>query len=250
VRVFIPPGSHRLVKRLHLCVLQARHRVFVSDQPLCRLIVITYLFVLFIVTFTHSRTQPTIWSAAICSVPWFTRGESDARGDVSCRPDEKNDSQQFSYLNKGDVDAPPDLPQKADGQGELPLWARRLHVRRGIDPPFAASSLTTPSARGSSATATAPAPLPSAPTQQSKLAQPHGSRFIERFQESNFEPPVPWWETPAQYGLQFTPHTEVFPHKVDDHDSPIPLPHLSEWIRADAVPRIDAHVSTPPVTFP
>jgi hypothetical protein len=75
------------------------------------------------------------------------------------------------------------------------------------------------------------------------MAQPDASRFIERFRESQLQPSASWWETPAQYGLQLTPHAEVFPRKVDDHDVPIPLPRLSEWIRADAVRGIDVHTS-------
>jgi len=196
---------------------------------------LTYLFVLFITTFAHSHTRPAIWSLTVCSVPWFTR----------CRPDdldEKNDPQQYCCPKRGDIEAPFDVP-KSNGHGGQPLWAQRLHIRRGVDKPFAPNKNTT-SSQSSPTAATMPLLPPDAPTQQSKLAQPEGSRFIERFRESQLQPPASWWERPSQYGLQFTPYAEVFPHKIDDHDLPIPLPSLSEWIRADAIGGINAHTPT------
>lgn len=194
---------------------------------------LSYLFVLFITTVAHLRTQPDIWSLTVCSVPWFGRCKPDAHWDMSC---EKNESQQCCCSKKGDVEALSEIPQNNDGKGVQPPWAQRLHIRRGVDKPFA--SVTS---SHSSPTNTLLPPPPDAPTQQSRLAQPEGSRFVERFQESQLQPSASWWETPAQYGLPFTPHAEVFPRKVDDHDLPIALPRLSEWIRADAVHGIDVH---------
>jgi len=224
----------------------ASSSLMVPSAWLSTFTLLTYLFVLFCSTFAHWSTRPAIWSATVISVPWFTQCKSDAHGGVTCHPSDKNNSQQCCCLKKGDIETPFDIPKKGNGHGQQPPWAQRLHIRRGVDKPFAQNTSTSSntSNRSSPTTATVPLPPPSAPTQQSKLAQPEGSRFIERFQELNVQPSAPWWETPSQYGLQLTPHTEVFPRKVDDHDLPILLPRLSGWIRADAVRRTNIH--TPP----
>jgi len=202
---------------------------------------LTYLFTLFITTASHMRAQPGIWSLAVSSVPWFTRCNPDAHPE---------DSHQCHCSKKGDIEAPSDIRQVGVGPGAQPPWAQRLHIRRGVDRPFAPNKSTssTSSSQSSPDTDTVPLlPPPDAPTQQSRLSQPEGSRFIERFQESQLQPSAPWWETPSQY-VQFTPHTDVFPRKIDDHDLPIPLPRLSKWIRADAVRGIN--IRKPPRVSP
>ncbi|KAJ3501997.1 hypothetical protein NLJ89_g9086 [Agrocybe chaxingu] len=93
-------------------------------------------------------------------------------------------------------------------------------TRRGVDTPFARPSGTT-SNRSS------PTLLPSIPS-RSATTGAAGSRFVEKFRESSI---LARSESPSHY--HYHAHTNSFPPSVEDFDKPIPLPSLSEWVRAD-----------------
>jgi len=164
----------------------------------------------------HKPMYPKIWSAPASSVDWFVHRTLQA--------DSLENDSWTRYL--GDIEASAGQKQRFDTIPALRIiekapWAQ--DIRRGVDDPFAVkaesdvaseSRSTTPSKLNA---ALPPLPLRVAP----KSA---GSRFIERFRES-----------------QITTRTgpTPFPHRVEDHDQPIPLPRWSKWVRADVTASTD-----------
>jgi len=123
--------------------------------------------------------------------------------------------------------------RRTDGCVKAP-WARSNNIRRGIDMPFKRQE--SPSTVRSS-TSTAIVRLPTMPL-DAQGRNTTCSRFIEKIRESHI---ITRSETPIQNGFHLTSRGDAFPSKVDDHNLPIPLPRLSEWIRADAVKGINVH---------
>lgn len=178
---------------------------------------------MFITGMAHIRLHPNIWMASIYSVEWF-KSPASYPTEKDGRTSDSNDDSWSRYM--GDVEA------SRNQCGHKAPWAR--NIRRGIDAPFERRDRSSSSPTSPSTTAT---PLPIAPlkVQPRSIA---GSRFIEKFRESQI---VSRSETPSQYGMHFSSRVDPFPPRVEDHDLPIPLPRLSEWIRADAIKGINVH---------
>ncbi|KAJ7098023.1 hypothetical protein B0H15DRAFT_823808 [Mycena belliarum] len=165
----------------------------------------------------HKPMYPEIWSASASSVDWFvhrtlnadslendswTRYLSDIESSAA-RKQRFAASQAFEST----TNERPALPEKAP-------WAQ--NIRRGVDEPFALKpEPDTPSEARSLNAALPPLPL-------RVKTKSVGSRFIERFRDSQMLPGGAKGTTP-------------FPQRVEDHDKPIPLPRWSSWIRADSV---------------
>ncbi|KAJ6630687.1 hypothetical protein B0H10DRAFT_2207733 [Mycena sp. CBHHK59/15] len=212
----------------------ASHAFLVPVAWLSTVCGIIYLAALTGAVLAHRPMFPGIWSAPAASVDWFVHRTLNAGGDGN---DDKEDSW-TRYLGEIESSAarkhkyggslPVDLEKGVhleDGQAEEKApWARQ-NVRRGVDDPFA---LRGDGASDSGATERQNAALPPLPLRvEAKGGKSAGSRFIERFRESRA----------LARGASTSP---VFAPGVADHDAPIPLPRLSEWIRADAL-RVDVH---------
>lgn len=175
------------------------------------------------------------------TVDWFNSSKAfqpQERADIWEEKPHEEENPYSRYLD--DIESTSSRKLKADiSATDIPApWARVNNVRRGVDPPFATrdgggmSTQTSPRSMGEKT-------LPLTPIymkmQSSKTAGTVGSRFIEKFRESRV---LSRSETPAQYGTHFM--TTDYPPVVD-HDLPIPLPRLSEWVRADALKGINVH---------
>lgn len=182
---------------------------------------------LFITTMVHMRQTPDIWSKTVYSVSWFNWSGNGALDDS----DKISDPDTWSrYMD--DIEASHKRLDLDEDSHKAP-WALARPIRRGLDEPFKKQTLSS----ASSTPRTYNTSLPIAPLKvQPRSAA--GSRFIEKFRESQV---ISRSESPTQFGLHFTGRVQPFPPRVDDHDLPIPLPRLSEWIRADAIKGINVH---------
>lgn len=175
-------------------------------------------------TMSHTQMCPDIWSETVFSVNWFNHRDTilslEKGGEMSA----------------SDIDgvmASKSCLKLSDDCEKAP-WAQGTNIRRGIDSPFKQPS---PLSSARSSRVTTPTSLPVAPL-RIQARSTAGSRFIEKFRESKI---LSRSETPSQYGLHFENRVAPFPPRVEDHDLPIPLPRLSEWIRADAINGINVH---------
>ncbi|KAK0450762.1 hypothetical protein EV421DRAFT_1774940 [Armillaria borealis] len=208
-------------------------------------LVLAYVFSLFVSAVTHSHEHSSIWSKSVYTVPWFRSTTPDASSDggsshtVAAKLGYGNDSWS-QYL--GDIASTGDRKRKV---AEKTHWADKTQIRRGVDDPFVKRSDDSTSANSSrrsseeisSPTFQSPRTPPAPPRAESK-PQSIGSRFIERFRESRV------LARPGQshFSMEsFMTSGGAFPRDVDDHDKPIPLPRLSEWMRADAKKGITVH---------
>ncbi|KAH7877559.1 uncharacterized protein C8R40DRAFT_1168287 [Lentinula edodes] len=199
---------------------------------LTSLTMLGYFFILFVSAMTHASFEEEIWTKPVCQVKWFGYTNSRLRSSDVSNPRElpglENDSW-ARYLDGIESSGvrkarhPVTDPEKAP-------WAS-THVRRGRDSPFRtpikredSDNSDTSSDSSFSLGARDSAPLPPLPlnVQVKGSKSVAGSRFIERFRES-------------QTLSRPTRPVIDFPHEVDDHDKPIPLTRLSQWIRADAI---------------
>jgi hypothetical protein len=178
----------------------------------------------------HKSMFSEIWSASAPSVDWFVHRKLDANnmesdswtrylGDI-----ESSAMRKQRFGNTSDCGTNATTDPKPNPYHEKAPWAQT--IRRGVDEPFTSR---TESDVASEARSVSPsklnAALPPLPLRVEAKSKSPGSRFIERFRESQ----VPVRPSP-RVGLPSTP----FPSAVDDHNMPIPLPRWSEWIRADA----------------
>jgi len=181
----------------------------------------TYFFVLFFTTVAHSRVQADIWHETVYAVQWFNehrvlktsvKSNEHSESDLVSRPNDLESSRQTI----------------SDDHEKAP-WARISDIRRGVDMPFEVQPVRT-------STSTAIIGLPIIPP-NAQGRETVGSRFIEKFRESQSASRS---QTPM-HGSPLMVHKDPFPSQVDNHDLPIPLPRLSEWIRADTVKGINVH---------
>ncbi|KAJ7470662.1 hypothetical protein FB451DRAFT_1136071 [Mycena latifolia] len=204
-----PPGSAPAIS--------ASHSFLVPAAWFTTVIAFIYVAGVIGAVMAHKPMYPAIWSVSASSVDWFVHRTLNA--------DNLEDDSWTRYLSDIESSAARKqrfAPSPAFGPmttSEKAPWA--LNIRRGVDEPFALKpeSDTASEARSAKLNAALP-PLPlRVETKEGKSA---GSRFIERFRESQMI------TRPAK-GV--TP----FPQGVEDHNKPIPLPRWSSWIRADSV---------------
>jgi hypothetical protein len=235
-------------------------------------IVTAYFLTLFGTTIVHMHTYPSIWSITVYTVPWFlspTPNESDSITQssphskrISPPSNQTHDSvivlhhlrDRFSKFDDVEdiIPEPILFPTKSSGMHPVPrqpsfnrpVWAQNAFPRRGLDIPFVRKEDTT-SIESDESTEMKAAPIGLA-APQPRPAQPR--RGIDQpFAKKADYPTVPvaaYGESTLQvphYDLRrLSPlerkHTvsPVFMHKVQDQDSPIPLPKVDEWIQADS----------------
>ncbi|KAJ3726136.1 hypothetical protein C8R42DRAFT_718371 [Lentinula raphanica] len=202
---------------------------------LSSLTMLGYFFVLFVSAMTHARYEEEIWTKPVCQVKWFGYTNSRLKSSDVSNPRQLPGFETDSWTRYLD-----DIESAGARKARYPIsdnekapWAP-TNVRRGRDSPFRgpikreySDSTDGSSESASSAGVRDSAPLPPLPLNiQVKGGKPvGGSRFIERFRESQT------LSRPTGPGSAAVD----FPHEVDDHDKPIPLTRLSQWIRADAV---------------
>jgi len=190
-----------------------------------------YFFVLFVTTMTHLQFEADIWTKPVHQVKWFGYANSRLKSSEISGPRGEDKDTWTKYLE--------DIESSGARKARNPLvdtekapWAPS-NVRRGRDQPFrnpmsrldsdtssSSESDSEPSSPDSSPrirpTFMPPLPLNIPVKGQNAGA---GSRFIERFRES---------QTISRPVVEF-------PHEIVDHDKPIPKPRLSQWIRADTL---------------
>lgn len=196
----------------------ASSSLLIPTAWLSSIIVFAHFMTLFMTAMFHVSAIPDIWSKTVYSVNWFSfEGCTKGKADPEAYPSDTC----ACYMKDIEATRPEEEETKAP-------WAKA--IRRGIDQPFKRSN---PTSAVSSPTTTATL-LPIAPlrVQCHSIA---GSRFIEKFRESSR---LSRSEAPSHYAAT---HPEPFPRHIENHDLPIPLPRLSEWIRADAIKGIDVH---------
>jgi len=181
---------------------------------------LTYFCVLIISALTHRRAFEDIWSQSPYEIDWFHQ-DGDKVSIVHPSAESKSHRVVDSWSRfMNDVECNPIKRKRAPSPVvDKAPWAENQKVRRGVDNPFARKPETTPQS-------TTP-PLRVQPKAASQdLASDH-SRFLERFCESRT---LSRPQTPSQLN-----RTARLPDPLHDHDLPIPLPKLSEWMRADAI---------------
>lgn len=212
--------------------------VLVPVTWLATFTLIAYCLTLAITTIMHAQTFHDVWSVSVYAVPWFGVNPPVAARkapitvlDISApMKDASADSEVSSRISREmpkpgeDVEAA--LPKISDPISvSLNLisapWAIGKLGRRGVDPPFATkdSDSSVPPAR----------PRPPRPG------------VVTRYFE------LSWFSRKSQ--VQPNPQTPggAFTRTPGNEDAPIPLPRLSEWIRADAAKGINVH-TIPPVS--
>jgi hypothetical protein len=211
----------------------------VSD--VCTHSVVTYFLALCVTSVAHWNTHPKIWSTTVYAAPWFSNTATEEKSsDLDSVPELKGTRDSWGRLwqvpeldvetgsTKGDTQKP----------NTRAPWSKNLTIRRGIDNPFRRKEPSSlPMLIIPPSTTLAPPPI--ARTTAVSKSPDTPSRFVEVFRKSDL-PPIPISkDSVSDYGLSVyyeeTPaeKNKTFPSGVVDHDQPIPLPRLSEWIRAD-----------------
>jgi hypothetical protein len=208
-----------------------------------------YFLVLFIAAATHAGAYPKIWSTTVYAIPWFdcaaattNTDDEDRKNASEQNPGDHASEHRSSWNNRSDQDNAEsgsinnaEAEAEAERTDELPKLPVRPSIRRGIDNPFRRQD------RPLSKRFIPPLRLnlsPEARMQRNGFARADGSRYAETLRNSRV-PASPSQSDMSYYGehgqLEGVPRVESFPTGVDDHEKPLPLPKLSEWIRADRV---------------
>jgi len=234
-------------------------------------VALAYFLSIFIATMAHKTTYPDIWKRTVYDVEWFGRPDQ--------APSQERVVHDFLHKRTSYVDDPfheyyEDVEASAvqkrhytlgDSVDEAAPWSA-LSIRRGVDPPFSRKqgsesghghehlpsnlSLSSPIFPTRTPLPQLPPlpPLPLSIPSRSATVATSGSRFVEKFRESGLLMRV---EDPGQYTAHYLSssspsnhaHTrsDSFPPSVVDVDQPIPLPRLSEWVRADGLKGMIVH---------
>ena len=179
-------------------------------------------------TMAHKDLYSDIWKRDIYGIVWFGRSNHFSKGNVTDHLD--HDPYVDHYKDIENSSARKRIyPISGPAKNAAP-WATNP-VRRGVDPPFSqqpTSTCSSPLVTASELT------LPSYPNKSAKTET--GSRFIEKFRESTV-----LTRSEEHFVTNYQVRKDQFPPSVLDVDAPIPLPRLSEWVKADAVRGISVH---------
>ncbi|KIK98843.1 hypothetical protein PAXRUDRAFT_627810 [Paxillus rubicundulus Ve08.2h10] len=228
----------------------ASSSLLVPVSWLATLIILTYCLTIYITSTAHATSLPSIWTTPVSAVPWF--GPIAAPSQLTAQKDSKAFSsssasdepcaitayiaerwEKLSGIERQSAPTGPILFSKGrqSVDSTRPAWARQEKARRGVDNPF---SRVPPAQEGR---ATIPLPPPRA--QPKEVVVPRDSHYVEVCRQSEMT------SLKNNSSSHSTPQTAtVFPNKISDPDVPIPLPRLSEWIRADAA-RGSVHTEPP-----
>ena len=203
--------------------------------------VLVYCLTICLTASAHVSSIPNIWTMPVSSVPWFS---CDSKVPAGLFPPEK-DPNTFARISSASGESCAVTRYITERWGKLngaerqsrspsspilfprghqsvdvtqPNWARQIEARRGVDVPFAKPP-SLPALR--KIQAIQPTPLPTALAKE--VVTPRDSHYVEVCRAS------------SDGRSSFTLHTPgLFPKGTSDPNLPIPLPHLSQWIRADA----------------
>ncbi|KAF9227530.1 hypothetical protein BS17DRAFT_389792 [Gyrodon lividus] len=244
-----PPMSCQMRSPWATC---ASSSLLVPVSWLGSLIILTYCLTIYITSVTHAPCLPSIWTTPVSAVPWFgpvatapapvdisqlaARKHSKAFSSSSSASEEscavtKYISEQWEKLSGIERQSEPTGPilfsrECRSVDSTRPAWARQQQARRGIDNPFPRPS----PAREEKPTVPSPPPRAHA----KEVAASRDSHYVEACRQSEM--------TTTNPCSALTPQTlTIFPNKIVNPDLPIPLPRLSEWIRADAARGITVH---------
>jgi len=177
----------------------------------------------------HKYLYSDIWGGSVYGVVWFGRsGNVTSRLTVDPYIDHYEDIENSSTRKR--------LYPIYDPIENIAPWATN-RVRRGIDPPFSRQP-TNCSTRSLPTGSTSDKSFPSYPNKSAKSDT--GSRFIEKFRESTL---LARSESVEHFVANYQARQDSFPPSVVDIDAPIPLPRLSEWVRADTLRGISVHTN-------
>ncbi|KAJ7046672.1 hypothetical protein C8F04DRAFT_1061313 [Mycena alexandri] len=212
--------------------LHAPHVLLIIVAWMTVAITVLYLLGLIGAVMLHKSMFPEIWSASALDIDWFVHRELNANSIQT----EDNDSwtrylgdiessavRKHRFRSTSDFGVSSNPQPSINTYPEKAPWAQ--NIRRGVDEPFSLRSESDTASDTTFVSGKLNAALPPLPLRVETKAKPAGSRFIERFRESQIT---------VRSSQQFTGPTTPFPSTIDDHNKPIPLPRLSEWIRADA----------------
>ncbi|KAF8844580.1 hypothetical protein BDN67DRAFT_725131 [Paxillus ammoniavirescens] len=225
----------------------ASSSLLVPASWLAALIILTYCLTISITSTAHATCLPSIWTTPVSAVPWFgpvaappqltAQKHSKALSASSSASEEScpitayiaERWQKLSGIERQSVPSGPILFLKGrqSFDSTRPAWARQEKARRGIDNPFSRVPPTIP--------------LPPPPrAQPKKVVVPRDSHYVEVCRQSEMN------KNNSSSNSISTPQTATaFPNKISNPDLPIPLPRLSEWIRADAARGVTVHAEPP-----
>jgi hypothetical protein len=205
--------------------------LLVPSTWLSSILSLAYFLALFVTIMAHKSIYPDIWKRTVYTIEWFGRpqerpsNEKIVRNFLENSPLSNEDPYRDYYEDIESTAARKIHYPIRDSIDQATPWGPT--VRRGIDHPF-----TRPmSNRSSPIPQRLNLPLPSLPDRSAGAGAGVGSRYLEKFRESNI---LSRSESPMQYTRHYHTHNSSFPPSVADLDKPIPLPELSEWVRADS----------------
>jgi len=202
--------------------------LLIPSTWLSSILFLAYFLTLFMTTMAHKDLYSDIWRRTVYGVVWFGRShEISFKGNVKNIEDIENSSaqKQLHPVSESVKNASVEkTPPKATNS-----------VRRGIDAPF--SRRQSRSCSNSSSLAISTLTLPSSPD---KSAKSEGSRFIETFREPTL---LARPESSEHFVADYQIAQDPLPSLVIDVDAPIPLPRLSEWVRADVLNGTSVHTN-------
>ncbi|KIM55884.1 hypothetical protein SCLCIDRAFT_80752, partial [Scleroderma citrinum Foug A] len=225
----------------------ASSSLLVSVTWLVTFTILVYCLTICFTASAHAPSIPNIWTMPVSSVPWFSDDSKVPASSSEVLPEK--DPKTFSRFSSASGESCAVTRYIAERWGKLsgaerqshspsnpmlfprghqsadttrPNWARQIEARRGVDVPFAKPP-SMPAVR--KVQAIQPTPLPTVLAKA--VAMPRDSHYVEVCRESEMK----LSDGRSSLTLQ-TPG--LFPKGTADPDLPIPLPHLSQWIRADA----------------
>ncbi|KAF8797932.1 hypothetical protein BYT27DRAFT_7203618 [Phlegmacium glaucopus] len=208
----------------------ASSSLLVPSTWLSSILFLAYFLTLFITTMAHRYLYPDIWKRSMYGVAWFGRSHEIISKDVDPYIDHYADIESSSARKR--------LYPISDPIENVAPWATN-RVRRGVDPPFSRQPIKGTSSNRSSPTGSTSDLSNSFPSYPNKSAKVDtGSRFIEKFRESTL---LARSESLEHFVANYQTRQDSFPPSVLDVDAPIPLPRLSEWVRADALRGLSVH---------
>ncbi|KAF5315739.1 hypothetical protein D9611_004603 [Ephemerocybe angulata] len=212
--------------------------LLVPSMWLKSMITFAYFFSLLITVLAHREICDDIWKETIYTMAWFEsgidrvvakaraarldrdveKGKSSSDWDVESAQEEDPYGGYFDDIESSSARKKQFATPETNTAPAAAPWANEVPIRRGKDTPFSVNSTPATMAKA----------LPPAPKSNAS------SRFIERFRESRI---LSRFELPSLYGTHFMNNgsTPFQPPTSPNHDvdKPIPLPRLSQWVRAD-----------------
>ncbi|KAG6335399.1 hypothetical protein ID866_3694 [Astraeus odoratus] len=213
---------------------------------LVTLVILGYCLTICITACVHAPWIPDLWTMPVSSVPWFDFG-TKAPVATSGVPSTGKASK-FSRFSSASNESCPITRYITERWGKLsgverqsqspsnpilfsrghqsmdsrrPTWARQMDVRRGVDQPFVRPPPPFAVLRDAH-------PLQPPAVLTKEVAMSRQSHYVDICHTSEMK------SSDGRSTLTLATETPtMFPKGIEDPDRPIPLPHLSQWVRAD-----------------